>query len=129
MDIQRFFDRFRTSSKDPRLYAALGEALVLRLDTTYGLETDPYGKAWEPVITEEENKKILIETGRLRNSLEWLHSGGTSLEIGTNVEYGEYHQDGIGLIARPFLPDKDDLPFSMTRAIKSTIAAYYRRLR
>ena len=76
------------------------------------LKSTPLGDPWEPWMTgtarERERKGnaalgLLYDTGELLDSIEFFADSDT-LEIGTDVDYAEYLQDGTRFMdARPFL--------------------------
>lgn len=92
-------------------------------------QIDPNGARWKPISErtkllrrqgegkphqKELDHLILIDTGRLRNSVTGQNSPGNitkvkfnakklSIEIGTNVHYARKHQYGIGVPQRSFL--------------------------
>ncbi len=51
----------------------------------------------------EENGVTLIDTGRLVRSIDYLIDNNLTMKVGTNIEYAEKHQQGIGTAKREFL--------------------------
>ena len=91
------------------LMRAIGYYMHRRTIAHFRAEEDPEGKAWEPLkertvagrrVGPRAKKKggsrkiaILQDTGQLRRSISSL-ADATSAEIGTNIFYGVFHQDG-----------------------------------
>lgn len=80
-------------------------------------ERDPYGTAW--VQSEAAKKRrakggtgTLFDTGNLFHSLQLTRNGQLNREIGTDVEYAEYFQEGLGQVQRVILaitPEHEEL--------------------
>ena len=67
---------------------------------------DPYGNEWDAIQPREDGSSVpLRDTGRLMGS--FTHDAdNSSVRIGTNVEYANIHQSGIGYVhERKMLPD------------------------
>lgn len=80
--------------------ANVGEAMVTEVRFGFRKGQDPDGNPWAPIKRQRRRKgkgkggnKILRDTGRLANSISAQVTGGTVI-VGTNVEYGPYHQYG-----------------------------------
>jgi phage gpG-like protein len=108
-----------------------------RLSTkVFALETSPDGDPWPALaastVKEKKrlgfgNRKILVRTGRLRDSLTRVNHPDniakfrtfksiTTLTWGTRVPYGDYHQSDqprTRLPRRKFLPEKGDVLFKL----------------
>lgn len=84
-----------------QLFRDIGKVLVNSTKNSFATEKTPGGRRWK-----KSNKKIgqtLTKTRRLRNSIE-SYSDNERVIIGTNVEYGKYHQHGTqNLPKRQFL--------------------------
>lgn len=87
------------------------------VDDRFESKTDPTGAAWAEMAKSTRRRRgddanLLIDTARLRQSIAVV-VGKTDMRVGTNVEYGAYHQLGASrLPARrflPFSPDGDEL--------------------
>jgi phage gpG-like protein len=73
-------------------------------------ERDPTGEKWKPLAQATVKRKghdtILVETGRLKNSLTTPDGDsirealGRSANFGTFVEYAGFHQEGAGVPQR-----------------------------
>jgi phage virion morphogenesis protein len=90
------------------LLAALAETVRKQTIRRFATKTAPGGGKWAPlkpssVRGRRTPRDILVDTGRLRNSIASKVYGHTA-EIGTNVFYGKFHQFGTKkMVARPFL--------------------------
>jgi phage virion morphogenesis protein len=113
----------------------VGEALVSSTIRRFNEQRDPEGKPWQPLAAATvlgglssksytkrgrlrksaerklQNRKILIDSARLRNSISST-ARGSSVAVGTNVEHARIHQFGgdagrktarVNVPARPFL--------------------------
>jgi phage virion morphogenesis protein len=85
-------DKFQAKLANQKgaLFDALGEALVSGTVQRFKDEQDPEGKAWAPVA---RPGKILTDTARLRNSIDYAIAGDTIL-AGSNAMYALIHQKG-----------------------------------
>ena len=100
---------FQLGSQSSGLMRAVGYYMQKRTVQHFADEEDPEGQAWDPLkpatisarrVGPRAKKpggrraiKILQDTGTLRRSITSL-SDNTSAEIGTNVFYGIFHQEG-----------------------------------
>lgn len=98
-----------------------------RIRSNFSAGIDPYGVTWAPLkaggrriksgnkSTLDRTAKPLLDTGRLVGSISYKtfekssSKDGLSTALllynkGSNVQYGDYHQFGIGVTARPFYP-------------------------
>lgn len=73
-------------------------------------ESDPDGKRWvdlKPTTwLRKKSGAILREKGVLVNSITHYQTGSDTWQVGTNIQYGLFHQKGVpskSLPARPFL--------------------------
>lgn len=66
--------------------------------------TDPEGNRWEPSkrVLNQGRGRTLVLTGRLQKSISYS-ADSQEVNIGTDVEYAEKHQDGEGVPQRAFL--------------------------
>jgi len=95
------------------LTPALREAAIYQEASTkknFVRETDPDGRKWQDLKPAtwamKKSGSILREKGILINSITHYPKNADTWEVGTNVEYGIYHQFGVqnrNLPARPFL--------------------------
>ncbi len=98
--------------------------------------SDPYGAPWAPLLPSTVRRKggdtrVLRRRDSLSSSTIARPSSGAGIEI-TSVDYGGVHQvgDGSRMVARPVLPDGNELPESWQEAIESaTERAFNRALR
>lgn len=113
----------------------IGSELRTLIHLGFDKQADPWGRPWKPI---KRPGQILRDTGRLLNSITYRIVGKDRVEVGTNVEYGVYHQfftirkskkGGYKTMpARPFLPIRGrrdapfaDLPPEWERSILSII--------
>lgn len=91
-----------------KVLGEVGPRLADRVRETFDRKGERGGhEPW--LIT--NNPTPLIKTGRLYRSIESnvrIDPTGFVLEIGTNVEYGKKHNEGIGVPKREFLFLTDD---------------------
>lgn len=104
----------RAADLSPVLEVAASDTRTL-IDDSFRRSRAPDGDAWAPLTqatlrrrrqgpnTRARKATILIDTGRLKNSIQSTHTK-TALSFGTNVQYAAYHQFGGGRMYRPFLP-------------------------
>lgn len=101
-----------------------------RIRSNFSAGIDPYGVTWAPLKAGgrriksgntsilDTTAKPLLDTGRLVGSVSYKtfekssSKDGMSTTIlmynkGASVQYGDYHQFGIGVTARPFYPTPD----------------------
>jgi phage virion morphogenesis protein len=85
-------DKFQDmlASQKKTLLEACGEALVSGTLQRFIDEEDPEGNKWAPI---DRSGKILTDTARLRNSIDYAIAGDTIL-VGSNVIYALIHQTG-----------------------------------
>lgn len=78
-------------------------------ENTFGTGTSTDGSSWlESQRAINNGGTTLVETGRLRNSIQ-IAVDDELANIGTNVEYGKYHQNGTrNLPQRAFLGIEDE---------------------
>lgn len=72
------------------LMEACGEALVSGTVKRFADQKDPQGKPW---ASTRRGGKILNDSARLRNSIDYAVAGDTIL-VGSNVKYALIHQKG-----------------------------------
>lgn len=93
------------------LMAEIGDALVSGTIKRFADGEDPEGNPWEASWrAQNEGGKTLVDTGRLRNSIDYVTSPD-SVTVGSNVEYARIHQMGgkagrgrkVTIPARPYL--------------------------
>ena len=80
--------------KPSELWRAIGEVLVDSTQERFEKEQDPQGNPWPQSLRAlVEGGKTLRDTQRLFRSIT-QEAGGTSVAVGTNVEYAGTHQTG-----------------------------------
>ena len=87
-----------------RVLKDLGIATETAIDFNFIKERNDQGK-WKPLAesTKKSRRKgdgtrgpmILQDVGILKNSMTHNVNGKTSVDVGTNVPYGRYHQEGV----------------------------------
>jgi phage virion morphogenesis protein len=86
---------------------AIGEDLQRSTVARFSNTTDPKGEKWLDLKSVREGaarrRRVLTKTGKLRKSIRFS-ADDESVVVGTNVEYGKYHQLGTSNIPqREFL--------------------------
>jgi len=72
--------------------AALGGSIAEEIRANFREGADPYGNKWRPLKTRAGQP--LLDTGRLRNSINYNVTRPNEVVIGTNVFYAPVHQFG-----------------------------------
>ncbi len=108
---------------------AFALSLQYRTDRCFTDSKTPYGESWEP--GKSRAGQLLMDTGRLKNSVTRTRATAEAVTISSNVEYAATHNYGRGPIPqRQFLPDKDrglpplyrrDLEDTVTEALKAML--------
>ena len=70
----------------------MGRVFKTKIQFCFRDSKDPWGVPWKPIVYRDG--KPLIDTRRLLSSITANVTANT-LEVGTNVEYGPYHQFGF----------------------------------
>ena len=102
--LRRIRDR---ASNNPSMFRALAARFKDSERKIFASEGQALGRRWAPLSPDYAAQKarsypgqpILVRTGRLRDSLTktpTLRFRGNTMEIGTNVPYSQYHQNGEG---------------------------------
>ena len=93
-----------TRRRFAQLMRRIGELMVRQTRQRFDTETDPDGVRWaRRRSTFDSARPVLTLTGRLRRSIRF-EATEDSVDIGTDVPYGRYHQDGTrDLPRRSFL--------------------------
>lgn len=119
--------------------AAIGQALVEKVEQSFEREADPYGEPWKPLAPSTLEKrrkkgrgaKILQDTGVMRRSLNWQLRGRNAVAVGFSDKKAVWHQEGTERIpARPMLPWKKGpggvvLPRSWMKEIEDALEALF----
>lgn len=115
---QQFMDEIaaRLADMSPIL-EVVAQDVKTAIDDSFAQQSSPDGTPWAPLSRATLSKRrgsgaqsILIDTGRLRNSVTTTF-GRRSIGFGTNVAYGGAHQFGYTprrLPARPYMPVTSD---------------------
>jgi phage gpG-like protein len=93
--LARMRQKLQTLSKEgiERVSKTLSLEAVAQSQACFRESRDPYGQPWAPL--KHRDGKPLLDTGRLRASIAVQSSSPLSFRIGTNVQYGAYHQGGV----------------------------------
>lgn len=104
--LRNIYQQLQAGAQSRGLMRAIGYYMRRRTLKHFADEEDPWGEAWEPLAEstlarplvkdkrKRGNRKILHgRTGDLRGKIQSL-SDETSAEIGTNIFYGIFHQEG-----------------------------------
>lgn len=120
----------RVAKLDERdLLDELGAVLLAETLKNFEEERDPDGKAWESLkdstLRQKRGGKILQDSRAMLRSIEARRSG-TTLEVGTPLEYGQWHQEGTRRMeARPFAgfgrSSKDVIGQAVTRHFEEMV--------
>ena len=105
---------------DQSILNEMGQLLVNKVKQNF-TDQGVMGKPWKPLspvtlerrrhrkINPSRSTMILVDTGMLRDSISYSISGNT-ISVRPTVSYGKYHELGIGVPRRPFMPiSKTDL--------------------
>lgn len=89
----------------------IGEALVESTKQRFVNESGPNNIPWarnsQETIQRKGRDQPLTEHGTLGDTINYQVSG-KELQVGSNLEYAEANQFGLGVIARPFLGLSND---------------------
>ncbi|UUC20549.1 phage virion morphogenesis protein [Pseudomonas asiatica] len=95
----------RLGPNNPHIHQGLtiiGQNWVNRIKANFRNSISPYGEAWAPIHHREGQP--LLDTGALRNSIK-AEVRGLQIVLGTNLKYGQNHNEGLTVKRRQFLPD------------------------
>lgn len=118
----------------PILYHTQDALFQLSMDS-FEKEKDAFGNPWKPIKSLKNQKfgkkKILQDTGVLKESIMARNNGANKVSIGSNLSYAPIHQfggkagkGGKSIIpARPYLPVSKEgkIPEDLKRSIKQAI--------
>lgn len=129
-----------------RALSEIGDAVVASVQLSFRDSVDPYGVPWAPLseVTLEKRRgssaQILVDTGRLRNTVNSSRVSGDSVIVAASVIYAATQQFGAkqgqfgrgsrggptpwgDVPARPFFPVRDKgLPKSLKAEIDEIIS-------
>jgi len=93
--IQRKFALLQKSNKDMRpVFAEIAPKMVLNTKLRFKQQQGPTGKFWKRSnAARRENRKTLIKTGRLFNSIEATYDK-KEIQVGSDVKYARFAQLG-----------------------------------
>ncbi|WP_243055357.1 phage virion morphogenesis protein [Pseudomonas sp. BP01] len=97
----------RLGPQNPHIHQALttiGQNWINRIKANFRNSISPYGEAWAPIHYREGQP--LLDTGALRNSIK-AEVRGLQIVLGTNMKYGQTHNEGLSVKKRQFLPDSE----------------------
>lgn len=96
MDFGPFRDKVKKLSESRPLLERIGKILVQQTKIRFNNSKDPKNIGWKDLkrrTKRDGNRRVMIKTGQLQRSIK--HSvEGDVLSVGTDVEYGKYHQTG-----------------------------------
>lgn len=107
--VQELLGKLEASLEPRDMLDEMAAVLLARTRARYLAEEDPDGKKWKPSLASiiraatGRDGGTLFDTGRLFHSIQLFAPNSYSREIGTDVPYGKYHQNGYGDMHRPFL--------------------------
>lgn len=125
----------KASHLTPILYHTQDAMFQLSMDS-FEKETDAFGNPWKPTKSLKnqkfgKKKKILQDSGVLKESITARNDGVNKVSIGSNLSYAPIHQfggkagkGGKSIIpARPYLPVSKEgkIPEDLKRSIKLAI--------
>jgi phage gpG-like protein len=91
-------DAITTAAAAEAVLTQAGDTLIDLISLTFTDQEDPWGAAWAPLSPLSRSGQALLDTGRMRNSIDKQISGNT-LQVGTNVCYAMTHQFGATVTA------------------------------
>ncbi len=116
-----------------RIAREVADGITEEIRTQFDAGTDPYGAPWAPLLPQTVRRKagdrrILRRTDRLSSETVARPTSGSGIEI-TSLPYGGVHQvgDGSRMVARPPLPDGDELPESWQDIIETSSAKAFKK--
>jgi len=81
------------------------------------------GVKWKPRQDPTNKRRLLVKTGRMRNSINFLRRTRYGATIGTRVKYAKYHNDGTSkLPQRQFIGNTRELTRIHMRMLKTVMA-------
>ncbi|WP_372029908.1 phage virion morphogenesis protein [Pseudomonas kurunegalensis] len=95
----------RLGPNNPHIHQGLtiiGQNWVNRIKANFRRSVTPYGDPWAPI--QHRQGQPLLDTGALRNSIK-AEVRGLQIVLGSNMRYGQNHNEGITVKKRQFLPD------------------------
>jgi phage gpG-like protein len=136
-ELRRRMAAMKTPAFKKRFLNVIGQEALFQSLMCFEKSRDPYGNRWKPL--KMRAGQPLLDTGRLRNSLNVRVLSTTSLEVATDVKYARLHQFGgtveakkkalswqangkrffarrVRVPARPYLPDSRGVPRSWAKA-------------
>ncbi len=116
-----------------RIAREVADGITEEIRTQFDAGTDPYGAPWAPLLPQTVRRKagdrrILRRTDRLSSETVARPTSGSGIEI-TSLPYGGVHQvgDGSRMVARPVLPDGEELPESWQDIIETSSAKAFKK--
>lgn len=100
----------------------IGQSMVASTKLRFNKGIDPEGNPWEPSqrVIRQGQGRTLVLTGRLQKSIEYS-SDESEVSWGTDVPYGEKHQEGDGVPQRQFLGISNDDEKEIERIVEKHI--------
>ena len=128
----------KASNLAPILYHTQDAMFQLSMDS-FDKEADAFGNPWKPTKSLKNQKfgkkKILQDTGVLKESITARNDGVNKVAIGSNLSYAPIHQfggkagsGGKSIVpARPYLPVSKEgkIPKDLKKSIKLAIRKHF----
>jgi phage gpG-like protein len=97
-ELTKKLDAITSAAAAEAVLTQAGDTLIDLIGLTFNDQQDPWGNAWSPLSPLSRSGQALLDTGRMRNSIDKQISGETLL-VGTNVCYALTHQFGATVTA------------------------------
>lgn len=122
-DIKKHLDAFNDAFKT-KLVDDISRFTKLWFLTQYEKQQYDKGKGivkWQ-ARQKQKPTKLLVDTGRLKNSIRVYNKTTDSFRIATSVPYAHYHNEGTQNIpARPFLYQSNELDRQVEKLIEEKL--------
>lgn len=109
-DLDKKLDKLLAATRNSKILDQAGAILLNRIRTRFLDEVAPDDVPWIPSKASQRRRArggtgTLFDTGNLFRSIQLapIDGEGDTAYIATDVEYGLYHQYGIGQVQRSFL--------------------------
>lgn len=107
---------------------AVNHFKIVNFDSQAFVDDAP--QRWAPRKSKRDNagRRLLVKTGRMRESIKVLSSIGNTRKIGTLVPYSKYHNDGVPgrLPKRQFIGNSRRLERKNAKLIQDYLRRYTR---
>lgn len=120
------FKRATSGLLDQMANNAVNHFKVTNFDAQAFVDDAP--QRWAPRKSKRDNagRRLLVKTGRMRESIKVISSIGNTRKIGTLVPYSKYHNDGIPgrLPKRQFIGNSRRLERKNARLVQQYLIRY-----